>query len=123
MGAITDSELVAARADLATMLPDTCAIQRKTVGSDGGGGQTEIWPDLATGMPCRVTPAVAIRLGSTVAGDRLDSTTTHVITLAAGTDIRAGDRIVVSGVAYGVLVVGDGGQWEMARHVEVRRAA
>lgn len=126
MPAVTTSEITSARADLATMLPDTCAIQRSVAASDGGGGQSTAWPDVATGVPCRLTPAGSGRSGTSgtgKAGDRLNDTTTHIITFTAGQDVRQGDRIIIDTIAYQALVVGNAGAWELARHVEVRPVA
>jgi hypothetical protein len=39
------------------LLPDVCSIERKTTVSDGGGGTTETWANLATGVPCFIEPA------------------------------------------------------------------
>ena len=125
MTAITDTELAAARADLATMLPDLCTIQRAVDTSDGGGGQSTTWPDLAADVPCRLTPAIAARAGAgtALAGERLNDTATHIVTFAADTDVQIGDRITVDTTAYEALVVGNGGAWELSRHVQVRPVA
>jgi hypothetical protein len=123
MPAVTTSEIAAARADLATMLPDTCTIQRAVKASDGGGGESTSWPELATEVPCRLTPAGSAGSGTGKAGDRLNDTTTHIVTFTAGQDVQQGDRIIVNTIAYQALVVGSGGVWELSRHVEVRPVA
>jgi hypothetical protein len=121
---VTPAEIAAARADFATMLPDRCTIQRAVEASDGGGGQTTTWPDIAVDVSCRLTPAQAGgssgRAASGFAGDRLNDQTTHIVTFAAGFDVQQADRIVITGTAYEILGVGTGGEWELARHVEVR---
>jgi hypothetical protein len=123
MAAVTPAEIAAARADLATMLPDTCTIQRAMDASDGGGGQSTTWPDVATGVPCRLTPARSGTSGTGKAGDRLNDTTTHIVTFSAGADVQQGDRILIGTIFYQALVVGAGGAWELSRHVEVRPVA
>lgn len=123
----TSAEIAQARADLAGLLPDTCTIQQATVTSDGGGGQTRSWTDLATDVACRLSPAVAPAsssrsTGTALIGDRLEPTTTHIITLTAGTTIATGDRVIIGATTFEVLVVADGGAWELARHVQARKA-
>lgn len=124
--AFTAAEVAEARADLATMLPDLGTIQRKTAMSDGGGGQHASWLTVATALPCRLTPRVlsATRGAGGVIdiASRLDDATTHILTFTADVDVRIDDRAVVHGTTYEVLVVGYGGDWEIARHIQVRKA-
>lgn len=123
---MTPAEIDEARADLETMLPDTSTIQRKTVVGDGGGGEIVTWPPIATGLPCRLTPAPVPpsgRGGGVVeTASRLQDDTTHILTFAALLDVQVDDRAVVGGETYEVLVVGNGGGWEIARHVRLRKA-
>jgi Phage head-tail joining protein len=123
MSVVSTGEIAAARADLASMLPDTCTIQRATDTSDGGGGQTTGWPEVAADVPCRLTPATGATAGNNatrLAGDRLSDQTTHLVTFPAGFDVRQGDRITVTDRTYQAVLIGDGGNWELARHVEAR---
>jgi hypothetical protein len=123
MSLISGAEIDAMRADLARMLPDICTISRAQDTSDGGGGQTTTWPPVATGVPCRLTPASAAGAGRRDIADRLTDDTTHIVTFAAGLDVRQGDHVTIDGQAFLALVVGTGGAWELARHVEVRPVA
>lgn len=126
MSALSRAEIDAARADLATMLPDLCAIARKQSVSDGGGGTIDTWVDVATGVPCRLHPAAAVAgggAGVTPGGGRLNDATTHLVTLDAKTDVVLEDRIVVDGGTFEVLAVLSGGGWELQRHAEVKEAS
>lgn len=123
MSALTAAEVAAARADLATMLPDACTIQRASRASDGGGGYTETWPPIATAVPCRLSAKTTVT-GPTVGehGDRTTDDTTHTVTLTAGQDVQLGDRIVIGTATYEVLLAKTAGAWELARHALVREA-
>lgn len=118
MSAIDPAEIQVARADLDTMLPDLCAIQRATETSDGGGGQTTTWPTIASGVSCRV--AAAGSGGTQAKADRLTDGTTHTVTFSAGTDVRNGDRLDTPAGLLDVLLVRSGGAWELTRRVDAR---
>jgi len=125
MSALSPDEIAQARADLATTLPDSCTISRKTRVPDGGGGSVERWTPVATGVPCRLHPASAAAgggAGMDVGGGRLNDETTHIVTLNPKTDVRLEDRIDVDGALFEVLTVRRGGAWELQRHAEVKGA-
>lgn len=123
MSALTAGEVAAACGDLASMLPDTCTVQRGAKAPDGGGGYTETWPPVATGVPCRLSAKTSAK-GSDVGehGDRTADDTIHQITLPAGQDVQLGDRAVIGATTYEVVQVRVAGAWELARHVLVREA-
>jgi len=98
-------------------LSDSATIQRHTLVSDGAGGTTETWASLAV-VPCRITHAGGGESGSPA--DRIAEETTHVVTLAAQTDIEESDRIAVGGITYEVTLVRKRGSWELSRRVEVK---
>lgn len=126
MSALSRAEIDAARADLATMLPDTCRIRRVTRQSDGAGGHTAHRRDIAADVPCRLSPASSAaggRAGASQAGGRLNDATTHIVTFETGTDVAIDDHIVVGEATFEVLAVGKGGAWELTRRVEVKGAA
>lgn len=125
MIAPSEAEISAARAGLASMLPDTCTVQRKTLVSDGGGGFVERWVDVARGLACRLSPASNTAGGGTgiaSSGGRLNDATTHIVTFEAKTDVQLEDRIVLDGDTYEVLLVRRRGAWELSRRVEVKEA-
>jgi SPP1 family predicted phage head-tail adaptor len=124
---IEASEIAEARADaLAELFNDEATIQRASVGSDGGGGQTESWSNIAT-VPCTIAAvgggeAVSLSAKGTtgIAGDRIDSRSTHVVTVTADTDVKSSDRLEVSGVVYEVNLVRTRGELEIIRRIEVK---
>jgi len=117
---LSAAEIASMRATVDEALPDTCTIRRKAVVSDGGGGQTTTWSDLAAGVACGIAP-VAGGEGATTAGRVVDETT-HVVTLPDGQDVTEADRIVVDGVTYELTLVRKRGAWELNRRAEVRAA-
>jgi hypothetical protein len=121
----TTQELADARGDIvADALPDTCTIQRAITVPDGGGGFITAFADHQAGVPCRLAPpeetsttASAMR---EVGGQLLDEMT-RVITLPAGTAVLIGDRLLIDAQTFEATLVGGGGAWELARHIEVRQ--
>jgi head-tail adaptor len=67
-----------------------CSLQRRTLTSDGGGGQTETWAAHLTGLPCR---AWAQTGGEVVIADRVVATEQWVVIVPVDTDVRTRDRI------------------------------
>lgn len=117
---LTDSEITSARDALANALPDTATIRRHTTASDGGGGTTQTWADLAT-TACRISP-VGGGEGATD-GDRIADESTHIATLPAETDVTESDRLIVAGRTYEVTLVRSRGTWELSRRCEIKEAA
>ena len=117
---LTAAQVASMRATQKRALPQTCTIQRLTSVSDGGGGRTESWADIADGVPCRVAPVAGGETGTS--GDRIVDESTHVITLPAGEDVTEADRIVVDDQTYNVTLVRRRGPWETSRRVEAKEA-
>lgn len=102
-------------------LIDRCAIHRKTMVSDGGGGEVETWQTIASDVPCRIRPIGGGETNEdTTAGGRIMDETTHLLALPAGQDIEHEDRVTVDGVVYDVTLVRRMGGWEIERRVELR---
>ncbi len=120
---LTTAEITAMRATSDTALPDVATVQRATTVSDGGGGTTTSWADVAT-VACRIAPTGgASRGGETgVTGGRIVDESTHVISLPAEADVTAADRLFIDGQAYDVTLVHRRGAWELSRRVECKEA-
>lgn len=110
----------AARHVTAGALRDVCAIERRTRVSDGGGGFTDTWAPIATGVRCMIAPDAGGE-GET-AGDRVVDESTHTVTLPAGQDITEADRITLAGATYEVTLVLNTGAWETLRRAQVKEA-
>lgn len=117
---LDSAQIAAMRVVAEQALPDVCTIRRSTDTSDAGGGTTQTWADQATLVPCRVSPIGGGERGMT--GSRISDESTHVITLAAKTDVLEADRIVVEGVVYEITLVRKRGAWELTRRCECTEA-
>lgn len=120
---LDSGELAAAQADAEALLPGEATVQRLTRVSDGGGGFTDEWTDQAT-VAARIAPVgggepITVGRKSTIGGRIIDATT-HVVTLPAGTDVLATDRLVIDGALFEVTLVRVRGALELVRRVEVK---
>ncbi len=96
---LSPAELAAMIADVNATLPDTAQISRRTLTPDGVGGRVQAWGTIAT-VPCRVlaVPMTAAAGGTeNVVESILTAHTAWIVTLPAGTDVTAKDRILTSG--------------------------
>jgi len=118
---LTAAQVTAMRATTASVLPDVATLERLTTVSDGGGGSTETWAQVGVPVACRIAPLAGGEGGQ--AGGRVADETTHVVTVAAGTEVTERDRLLIAGTRYEVTVVRERGAWELARRVEVREAS
>lgn len=113
---LSDLELVGMRATLTSALPDTCAVERLTSESDGGGGSTLTWGTHLADIVCRLAPVAGGEEGTP--GGRIADESTHIVTLPAQTDIAEADRLVIDDQVYEVTLVRTRGRWEITRRVE-----
>lgn len=100
-----------------------CAIERRAVGSDGGGGQTETWAAHLTNLPCRTWFETG---REKVIGDRITVTAQQCVIVPIGTDVTAADRLASIADRLGQVVLA--GPEDIATvahrtdHVELRLA-
>ena len=112
---LTATELAALRNTLNLSLPDSGTIARKTWASDGEGGGSITYPAAGTAV-CRVSPISQSGMEALLSG-KLTTTTQHVITFAAGTDVRTTDQVASGGETYEVVAVVAPRTWEISRRV------
>lgn len=93
----TIAELTDLRATVAESQLDTCTIERATQASDGQGGQTDTWTNLATGVPCRIRRPNGGQ--ETEIANRLTSAVSWVLVLTYSQDVTLRDRILVTSQA------------------------
>jgi SPP1 family predicted phage head-tail adaptor len=110
---ISTGDLAAMRGTLTASLPDTAVIKRDTQVSDSAGGYTVTTVDLAT-VACRVAPSTGRE--QSIAG-RLDAVGTWTLTLPAGTDVTAADRIAVGARTFEVVLPLAPRSWEIGRRI------
>lgn len=102
------------RATADKALPDSATIRRATLSSDGAGGQTQTWADVAT-VACRLMPRLTQPQDKTV-GDKLTNVSGWMIALPYGTDVTEGDIVTVGGRTFEVDKA-QAHSWEISRRV------
>jgi hypothetical protein len=88
--------------DQTGFMPATCNILRDTPTSDGQGGWTSNYVAVTTGLACRLRSLGDDAQEIEVAGE-LAGLTRWVLSIPAGTDIRARDRVQVGTATYEVV--------------------
>jgi head-tail adaptor len=114
---LNQSQISAMRAAQNSTMPDTAVIVRRTLASDGAGGQVETWAEIAS-VSCRVALAGQAGTSSSleaVKAGRLSTRTLYRVTLPALTDVTTADRLRVGVRVFEVTGVLPGGAWETAR--------
>lgn len=93
-----------------------CQILRRTLTSDGMGGNTTVWNTIAT-VNCRIAPVVS-RTVEQVDQQRIELLSRWSIALPVGQDIDIKDRIVANGITYEVAAFAAPRTLELERVVE-----
>ena len=96
---VTAGELAAMQAVQQATLVKSCAIVRRTMASDGAGGQTVIETETAT--LCRLAASTNMPADRLVAGSVTEQMLWR-ITLPAGTDVRKDDAIRIGSRTFEV---------------------
>ncbi|MFN8533850.1 MAG: head-tail adaptor protein [Dehalococcoidia bacterium] len=94
-------------------LPESATVQRRTPADDGRGGQSVSWP-TALATVCRIA---GLSANDRQIADKLGVEASATLVFAAGSDVRASDRVVAGGVTWTVLAV------EAPTSYETRRVA
>lgn len=96
---VTAGELAAMQATQALTLVESCAIVRRTLASDGAGGQTVTETETAT--LCRLAASTNMPADRLVAGSVTEQMLWR-ITLPAGADVRRDDAIRIGSRTFEV---------------------
>jgi hypothetical protein len=118
---LSTAQIEAMRATAERAFPDLATIQRRTEISDGGGGTTTTWADLAENVPCRLSPVGGGEVGLT--GARIADEATSLVTMAATRDVVESDRLVIDGFVYDVQLVRRRGSWALTLRIECKEAS
>lgn len=97
---VTAGELAAMQAVQQATLVEACAIVRRTLASDGAGGQTVT--ETATATICRLAASTNTPSDRLVAGGVTEQTLWR-ITLPAGADVRTTDAITIGSRTFEVM--------------------
>lgn len=118
MTALSAAELAQIRADINTLLPDTCNILTRTLTPDGQGGNSEAWGTATASVACRLDP---IRGREVVVGENMQPFHNYMLTLPHGTSIDEGGRVEVSTDTFTVVSVDATKSWSASVRAEVER--
>src|SRR5437660_616897 len=102
MLAVSASELASLQTEAAQMLDLACTIQRKTRTVDGTGSSSETYTTIATCNVGMAQPSAG-QLANYAA--LIGSLATWLVRLPNATDVKAQDRLIVSGQTLEVNVV------------------
>jgi head-tail adaptor len=117
LSTLTATELAALRADLETLLPDTCVISAVSYASDGAGEWTPTWAAGGT-VACRLDP---IRGSEAIAGGAIEAFNGYILTLPYNAVIVPASRVTVNSTDYNVTSVTDGDSWKLDTRVQIER--
>ena len=120
---ISASTLASLRAVQAAAMPDSCEIQRRTIGARNAYGErTETWATVET-VACRmaVKAAQGAGLESVLPIGVLSAVTRYDLTVPHDTDIRGEDRVLYNGKTYEVAAEVDDVTWQTAKRVTLTR--
>lgn len=112
---LSTDELTAMKTTLNASLPDTATVYRLTRTSDSAGGYTEAWAAVGSAVACRISPAGTGAERQVAA--KLAAVAPWVITLPAGTDVTAKDKVVSGSRTFHVLAILAARSWEISRRV------
>lgn len=122
------AEIAEARKDLETeLLPDETTVFRNEETVDAGGNRNQDWIERGT-YACGLEPyggGASVRGAGgagadTHPGERIETRTSHLVSLPAEADVEVLDRLEINSTTYEVLVVRQRGSWELLRRVEVK---
>ena len=99
---VTAGELAAMQEVQQATLTETCAVVRRTLASDGAGGQTV--SSASTATVCRLAASGNTPADRLVAGSVAEQVLWR-ITLPAGTDVRKADAVTIGSRTFEVMGV------------------
>ena len=113
---LSTGEIASMRTLLETSLPGTAIVQRRTLSSDGQGGNVEAWANQGT-VSCRWSPLRNIGDTEAVQGDRIAALRHRLVTLPANTSVTTADRLSIGGTIHQVQGIRAPRDWELSRQV------
>lgn len=117
---LSASELAQIRADIETLLPDTCNILQETRVSDSQGGWSSTWGTVTGGsvIPCRIDYSTG---NETLTGEALKPYQTAVVSMAYDQVITTAHRIEINSVQHTVHSVNTNASWIGVKRAFVER--
>lgn len=110
---LPSSEITAMKTEAALAMPDSGQIYRRAIVSDSAGGHT-VSETLTATLACRVSPPD--RRAIEVYAQRIGTRQAFTIDFPGGSDVRVGDRALISSVSYEIIAILDL-SWEITHQV------
>ena len=117
--ALTTAELAQIRADINSLLPDTCSILGITRTSDGAGGWTEAQGTVTANVPCRLDFPNPGK--EQMSGGALIPFKQGILSMAYDVTVTTAHQILMNSVTYNVTAVNDNQAWIGSKQVIVER--
>jgi SPP1 family predicted phage head-tail adaptor len=114
---LSAAELDQMRADLETLLPDTCIIASVSYVSNGAGEWVPTWTDAGS-VACRLDP---IRGSEKISGGAIEAFNGYILTLPYNAVIVPTNRVTVNGTDYNVTSVTIGDSWKLDTRCQIER--
>lgn len=96
MPMLSASEQVVLRRYAEHALIGRCDIQRRTRTTDGAGGFTASYATVYSNVKCRISPVRNDFQQERVIAERLGASTSWILSLPVGTDIKLNDRVIIA---------------------------
>lgn len=117
MPAIDSTMLLAMRAAISELLPDSCNILTPTNTPDSEGGVTTAW-GTSSAVACRLDAKQGREM---LTGGAIQPYTTYILSLPYDTTIAQTSRVLHGGVTYAVKSINLNQSWIAVRRVELER--
>jgi hypothetical protein len=96
---LSECDLDGMRGTVVGTLDRLATILRESRASDDMGGQTVVFPEIATEVPCRI---IRSDLRYVQTGDRVSTVTDTRLILPRNADVQMGDKLVIDGYEFRV---------------------
>lgn len=110
---LSAGELASLKAENLRAMPDTAMILRPTI-TNGPAGARPTFPPTGPTTPCRLGASVLSGGNEQAGPGQLVSIMTYALTVPAGTDVQAKDRVKVGGDTFEVLSVKGAASWNLS---------
>jgi hypothetical protein len=117
MTGINAAELASMRADIESLLPDTCNVITVTYTPDGYGGVIPTLGTTSADLACRMDHKTG---RETLTGGAIQDYQGNVLTIPYNTTISTANRVEYGGAVYSVIAVSEG-SWLACKRVTVEK--
>ena len=120
MSGLDNKELRQMRADVETLMPDSCNLLTLTSTSDGQGGSTDTWGTLTRNVPCRVDQMIG---SERLTDGSLRSFASLELAIPYDTTIDESYRVEHGGYTYNVTDANLDQSWQIEKVILLERVS